>query len=192
MLRKAMFLAFAIVLAVSASASAQCLFGVYGDAAGTQTSITPIRDLGQSVFTIDVYYVMYVEDFVNGAAWNREVTGFAELGHHPIYDNTQQFLEDRVDDGYGYRFGIGECRMGFNGKAVFVMQETLILQDDFQGGTGMVQVLPNPLENSESTVYTECDQNATIVPCPDMGSLFIESVVPAAGQSFGAVKALFN
>jgi len=188
-----MFLAFAIVLVVSASASAQCTFGVYGDTAGTQTSITPIRDLGQALFTIDVYYVMFVEDFVWGAAWNRSVTGFQEVGHIPVYDNTQQFVEDRIADGLGYRMGLGNCQIGFNGKPVFILQETLILQDDFQGGTGSIQVLPNPLENSNNPVYTECDQNATIVPCVGtMGSLVIESIVPAAGKTFGAVKALFN
>jgi hypothetical protein len=88
--------------------------------------------------------------------------------------------------------GLGGCEVGFGGSAVFILHETLVLQDDFSGGTGLVQVLPNPLQDATQVVYTQCDQEATQQFCPGMGSLLIESIVPAAGSSFGAVKALYK
>lgn len=196
MLRKTMFLAFAIVVAFSAASSAQCLFGVYGDAEGTQTIITPQREQGNPFFDITVYYVMYVEDFVLAAAWNREFTGFGVVASDPIYDSVNQFLEVTED---GFRIGLGECLVGFNGKPVLIMGEHFTLFDDYSGGTGMIQILPHgsqavdpPPAVPVDPVYSQCDGNATKVDCPGMGSLIIESVVPVEGQSFGAVKALFK
>jgi hypothetical protein len=190
MLRKAIFLTVALMMAFTVNASAQCTFGVYADAEGTQSSTVAVRDLGSSVFTLDVYYVMYVEDFVSGAAWNREVTGaFQLLGATQNYDPLQQFLEVTPD---GFRMGLGGCEVGFGGGAVFVLWETLVLQDDYSGGTGFVQVTPNPLQDDTQVVYTQCDQEATKQLCDGMGSLFIESIVPTAGRSFGAVKALYK
>ncbi len=190
MLRKAMFLTVALIMAFSVDASAQCLFGVYADAEGTQTSTVAVRELGQSIFSMDVYYVVYVEDFVSGAAWNREVTGaYSLLGAQQRFDPLEQFLEVTPD---GFRMGLGTCEVGFGGNAVFVLWETLILQDDFSGGTGLVQVTPNPLQSDEFVVLTDCSQEATKYFCNGMGSLFIEGIVPTASSSFGAVKALFK
>jgi len=191
MLRKAIFLTVALMMAFTVNAFAQqCNFGVYADVEGTQTSTVAVRDLGSSVFSLDVYYVVYVEDFVTGAAWNREVTGaFSLLGATQHYDPLQQFLEVTQ---YGFRMGLGGCQVGYGGNAVFVLWETLILQDDFSGGTGLVQVTPNPLQSDTEVVLTDCTQDATKYLCEGMGSLTIESIVPTASSSFGAVKALYK
>lgn len=189
MLRKAMFLTVALIMAFTVNASAQCTFGVYADAEGTQTSTVAVRELGQSIFSLEVYYVVYVEDFVSGAAWNREVTGaYSLIGAQQNYDPTSQFLEVTPA---GFRMGLGFCGVGFGGN-VSVLWETLILQDDFSGGTGLVQVTPNPLQDPSSVVYTDCSQEATKHLCDGMGSLLIESIIPTASSSFGAVKALYR
>ena len=124
MLRKAMFLTVALMMALTVNASAQCQFGVYADAEGTQTSVVAQRNLGQAIFPLDVYYVMYVEDFVLGAAWNREVTGgpFTLVGAQQIYDPNSQFLEVTPN---GFRMGLGDCQIGFGRNAVFVLHEVL-------------------------------------------------------------------
>lgn len=190
MLRKAMFLTVALIMAFAVNASAQCVFGVYADAEGTQTAVVAQRDLGNPIFALEVYYVMYVEDFVSGAAWNREVTGaFALLGSQQNYDPLQQFLEVTPD---GFRMGLGDCHVGYGGNAVFVLWETLILEDDYSDGTGLIQVLPNPLQSETEVIYTDCSQDAVKKPCDGMGSLFIASIIPAESSSFGAVKALYK
>lgn len=191
MLRKAMFLTVALMMAFTVNASAQCQFGVYADVEGTLTSVEAVRDLGNPIIQLDIYYVMYVEDFVLGAAWNREVTGdFNLLGAVQNYDPLEQFLEVTPD---GFRMGLGNCQVGFGGNSVFVLWETLILEDTFvQNAEGFVQVLPNPLEDANSVVYSDCSQDANLFLCEGMGSLAITGVVPAASTSFGAVKALFK
>lgn len=190
MLRKAMFLTVALMMALTVNASAQCTFGVYADAEGTLTSVVAERELGQPLFQLDVYYVVYVEDYVAGAAWNREISGAYSLqASIPDYDPTQQFLEITAD---GYRFGTGQCQFGFGGRAISVMRETLWLFDDFSGGTGFVQVTPNAIEDATAATLTNCSINADKYPCGDMGSLLIEGIVPAEGSSFGAMKALYK
>lgn len=194
MLRKAMFLTVALMMAFTVNASAQCQFGVYADAEGTQTSVVAQRNLGQPIFPLDVYYVMYVEDFVLGAAWNREVTGgpFSLVGAQQIYDQDSQFLEVTPD---GFRMGLGNCQIGFGGNSVFVLHEILFLEDSFQNTPGdftVIQVLPNPLEDATNVVYSDCSQEATLHLCDGLGSLTITGIVAAPSSSFGAVKALFK
>lgn len=197
MLRKAMFLTVALMMALTVNASAQCQFGVYADAEGTQTSVVAQRNLGQAIFPLDVYYVMYVEDFVLGAAWNREVTGgpFTLVGAQQIYDPNSQFLEVTPN---GFRMGLGDCQIGFGGNAVFVLHEILFLEDSFQNTPDetIIQVLPNALEAigpfEGQVVYSDCSQEATKHGCEGLGSLTITGIVAAPSASFGAVKALFK
>ena len=190
MLKKTMFLAVALMMAFTVNASAQCTFGVYADAEGTQTSAVAQRNLGSPIYQFDVYYVMYVEDFVLGAAWNREVTGASSLiGATQDYDPSSQFLE--VTE-YGFRMGLGDCQIGFGGNGVYVLKETLILEDDYSDNETYVTVLPNALEDPNSVVYSDCSQEATLHLCDGMGSLTILSIIPAESTSFGAVKALFK
>ena len=138
-----------------------------------------------------MYYVSYVEDYVSGAAWNREVTGaYSLINSLPIYDPAEQYVE--YNEGVGYRMGLGGCQFGFGGRAIFVLQETLFLLDDYSGGTGLVQVTPNSLENDTAVSLTDCTINAEQYPCEGMGSLLIESIVPTASKSFGSVKALYK
>jgi hypothetical protein len=190
MLKKAMFLTLALLVGVVASASAQsaqCTLGVYADEGGTQTVLTPIRDQGNPLTFIDVYYVMQVDDLVAGAAWYREVTGMAASTFTIDWESYGTFIDDRPE---GWRIGLGECVLGYGGTHITLLKETLALVDDYQGGTGTIQVIPNTLQNSTGTAYTDC--LGEVKPCGVGPALTIESVVPAPGKSFGAVKALYK
>lgn len=187
MLRKATFLAFALVLALSATAFAQseCIVGVYADEAGTQSSLQPVRDLGNPLVTIDVYYVIFAEDFVSAVAWNREFVDLDVIGTVRDTAPYATFVEERAE---GWRLGIGECKIGFNGAPIPLMKETIFYNDDYQGGTGLVRVLPNVLEDPTYPIYSDCQ--TILHPCM-AGELLIETVVPTDSQSWGSVKALY-
>ncbi len=194
MLKKAMFLTLILLMGVVVSASAQmtttagCTIGVFADEAGTQTVITPLRDQGNPYFFLDVYYVIRVEDLVLGAAWYRSVTGFSASTYDIDWQSYGTFIDDRPE---GWRIGLGTCQLGYGGAAIPIMKETLLLVDDYQGGTGSIQVIPNTLQLPAGMVaYSDC--LGEVKGCPGMGSLTIESVIPAPGKSFGAVKALFH
>jgi hypothetical protein len=192
MLKKAMFLTLILVVGVVASAFAQtgCEIGVYGDAGGTQMTLTPVRDLGNPTATFDVYYVIRVEDLVLGAAWYREVTGFNAMTTGIDWASYGTFLDDRTADGYGWRIGLGTCQLGFGGAAITIMKETLTILDDYQGGTGTIQVIPDGIQTTSGTAYSDC--LGEVKPCGIAPALTLESVIPAEGSSFGAVKALFK
>lgn len=187
MLKKAMFLTLALLVGVVAGASAQCTIGVYADAGGTQSVITPIRDQGNPATYIDVYYVLKVEDLVLGAAWYRQVTGFTATTYSLDWASYGTFLDNKPE---GWRIGLGTCQLGFGGAAITLMEETILLVDDYSGGTGSIQVIPNTLQNATGTAYSDC--LGEVKPCEVGSSLTIESVIPAPGKSFGAVKALFK
>jgi len=184
-----MFLTVALMMAFTVNASAQCTFGVYADAEGTLTSVVAERPLGQPLFTFEVYYLVYVEDYVAGAAWNREVTGAYSLELSQMHPAPDTFLE-RTE--FGFRYGTGRCQFGFGGRSISIISETMTLFDDFTGGTGLVQVIPNPLEDEFAVTLTNCSVNADKYPCEEMGSLLIEGIVPTESSSFGAVKALYK
>lgn len=194
MLKKAMFLTLIVLVGLAGSAFAQatitdgCTIGVFSDEAGTSTVISPVRDLGDPLFFIDVYYVIRVEDLVLGAAWYREISGFSAQTYAIDWESYGTFIDDRPE---GWRIGLGTCQLGYGGAAIPILKETLLLLDDYQGGTGSIQVIPNTLQDPQGMVsYSDC--LGEVKGCPGMGSMTIESVVPAAGKSFGAVKALFK
>ena len=195
MLRRTTFVAFTIALAlVATSASAQlpCIIGAYADEDGTESVGIATRDFGSIVASFDVYYVLFTEDFVNAAAWGREVTGF---GNSPLiradYEAFGTFVEDRPE---GYRLGIGSCVIGFGGVPIVLLRETWNILDDYtpSGGSGTVQVIENvnePEPNNIHPVYNTC--NDVILPC-EAGQLLITRVVPNDSESWGSVKALFK
>jgi hypothetical protein len=188
MLKKAMFLTLALLVGVVAGASAQqCAIGVYADSLGTQSAIAPVRDQGNPNTFIDVYYVLRVEDLVLGAAWYREVTGFNASTYAIDWESYGTFLDNKPE---GWRIGLGTCQLGFGGASITLLKETLFLVDDYSGGTGSIQVIPNTLQNATGTAYSDC--LGQVKPCGVGSSLTIESVIPAPGKSFGAVKALFE
>jgi hypothetical protein len=132
--------------------------------------------------------VIRVEDLVLGAAWYREVSGFQASTYEIDWQSYGTFIDDRPE---GWRIGLGTCQLGYGGAAIPILKETLLMFDDYQGGTGSITVIPNTLQLPAGMVaYSDC--LGEVKGCPGMGSMTIESVVPAAGSSFGAVKALFH
>jgi len=190
MLKKAMFLTLVLLIGVVAAASAQtgCTLGVYADEGGTNATIVPVRDLGSPTATFDVYYVIRVEDVVLGAAWYREISGFQAITQSIDWMSYGTFLDNKPE---GWRIGLGQCQIGYGGAAITLLKETITIVDDYSGGTGTIQVIPNVLqEPTNVTTYADC--SGILKECPTMGSLTIESPIPAPGKSFGAVKALFK
>jgi hypothetical protein len=190
MLKKAMFLTLVLLVGVVAAASAQtgCTLGVYADEGGTNPVVFPVRDYGSTTATFDVYYVMRVEDVVLGAAWYRDITGFQAVTQSIDWQSYGTFLDEQPE---GWRIGLGTCQVGYGGAAITLLKETITILDDYSGGTGTIQVIPNIIQPPTNvTTYADC--TGVLKECPTMGSLTIESVIPAPGKSFGAVKALFK
>lgn len=194
MLRRTMLmtLAFALALGIgTASAQEPCLLGVYADEAGAMGGdMNVVRDLGNPIVVFDVYYVLFVEDFVNAVAWNREITGFPGSG---VFSTSV----DVVDSGYGtfvdiqpegFRMGIGTCKIGFGGVPITVMRETLTWLSDFNDGGGTIAVTANSLEGP-TPVYNTCTND--ILPCQG-GQILVNGVIANDSQSWGQVKALYN
>lgn len=189
MLRKATFLIIALAFAFAAgtaSAQTECVVGVYADEAGSSTTITPQRDLGTPLTTFSVYYVIFVEDFVNAVAWDREISGIDVVATTVSIDGYGNFLDERPE---GWRIGLGGCQIGFGGIPIPLMREDITFVDDYQGGTGSIQVLPNVIEDPTTPIYSDCQ--AILHPC-GTGSLVIETVVANESESWGSVKALYN
>lgn len=195
MLRRTMLMALAFALALgigTASAQPSCLLGVYADEAGTSGGVmTPQRDLGNPIVQFDVYYVLFVEDFTNAVAWNREFVGFPGSG---VFSSGVDVLESGygtfVDiQPQGYRMGIGTCAIGFGGVPITVMRETLVWLSDFQNFGGTIQVTANVLEHPDFPVYNTC--NNDILPCQG-GSILVEGVIANDSDSWGQVKALYK
>lgn len=212
MLRRTMTVAalFALVLAAgSVSAQSNCVLGVYGDAGGNVVDLTPERD----PFTptqFDVYYVIFAEDFLNAVAFDREFIGFDNpftgvpnnifslgFAYGPTLDAgdcaecVDEFgnpwataLFQTVE---GFRLGLGACKVGVGGLPVTLMKETILLGAGADGG--VIQVLPNVLENPDFPTYNSCINE--IIPC-NAGALTVQRPISNDSDSWGSVKALYS
>ena len=196
--KTAQVLGFALAIALvwgagMASAQPSCLLGVYADenGSGPFSDWLPIRDLGNPVINFDVYYILFVEDFVNAVAWNREIVNFPGSG---VFSSGL----DVIESGYGtfvsatpegYRMGNGACKIGFGGVPIVVMRESLVWLSDFYGFGGQIAVAPNVLEDANNPVYNTCTNE--ILPC-ESGILNLNVVISNESQSWGQVKALYQ
>lgn len=200
MLRKAMFLSLALALALTAgaaSAQTECSIGVFADEAGLSTAVTPVRDFGETFVTFTVYYVIRAEDFLNAVAWDREILGLGTTFSTVYSEDYGNLLIDQQADGYGWRLGLGGCRIGF-GTALPLLREEITFFDDYSGAGGEIVVTPNTIEDYPSgsgvtatkPLYADCQ--AVKHECDPGAPLVITSVVASESQSWGSIKALYK
>lgn len=184
MLKRTMTAVLAITLMVTAgSAMAQCVIGVYGDAAGTITGIEPFQ-----FQEFSVYVVLRNEASVSGASYLFESPANSSV--QPVFNGVWgpdgQGLN--IMSPGGSNIGFAECAIGFGGNPVLVAEYKSIAFD--LGAVGArYRLLPNVDENPLYPVHATC--NGFILECPNTQDLEIVNVIATESKSFGAVKSLY-
>ena len=183
MLKRTMTAVLAITLLVTAgSAMAQCVIGVYADAAGTQPIIEPIL-----FAEFDVHVVLLNEASVEGASYQ-----FVTPPHTLTDPNLASYGPDgnglNIQTPGGSNVGFAECAIGFGGNAVLVATyKTRVI--DVAAVGGFYEVVANVDENPSFPVHATC--NGFILECENTQPLEITGVIATEAASFGAVKSLY-
>jgi hypothetical protein len=183
MLKRTMTAVLTITLLVTAgSAMAQCVIGIYADAAGTQSTIEPI------LFTeFDVYVVIRNEASVEGASYALQSPPDTQVIPHGsgVYGPDGNGLSI-VSPG-GENVGFQNCAIGFGGNPVLVARYVSRVFSIAAIG-GKYQVLANPDEGL-FPVHATC--NGFLISCGNLQDLEITDVIATESKSFGAVKSLY-
>lgn len=184
MLKRTMTAVVAITLMVTAgSAMAQCVIGVYADAAGTQSAIEPTQFQEYSVFV-----VLRNEASVEGASFLFESPANASV--QPVYNGLwgPDGLGLNIVSPGGNNIGFSTCAIGFGGNPVLVAEYKSRVFD--AGAVGaLYRVLPNIDENPLYPVHATC--NGFILECENTQDLEITGVIATESKSMGAVKSLY-
>jgi hypothetical protein len=185
MLKRTMTAVLTVTLLVTAgSAMAQCVIGVYADAAGTVSAIDVFQ-----FQEFDVYVVIHNEASVEGASYALETppgTAVQQIPHGSgIYGPNGNGLSI-VSPG-GENVGFQSCAIGFGGQPVLVARY-VSRAFGLQAVGGEYRVLANPDEGA-SPVHATC--NGFLLDCPNLQSLLITGVIATESKSFGAVKSLY-
>ena len=194
MLKMTTVAAIAILIALAASpvAAQTCTIGVYGDAAGTESLVSPV--VGE---TFDVHVVMFLEGLVNGVGYTlvgQNLQDFIPVGAaYGPGGGGLNFPNDSNDEFFsGSNVGLGECAVGFNGVAIQVAKYTFLTLTA-SGVEASLTVTGNERASDLDPtfpVYSDC--NGVIAACDIGPALTVEAPVSDASESFGAVKSLFN
>jgi hypothetical protein len=183
MLKRTMTAVLTITLLVSAGpAMAQCVIGIYADAAGTQSTIDPIL-----FEEFNVYVVIHNEASVEGASYGLTSPPGVQVINHGsgVYGpNGNGF--NLVSPG-GENVGFQNCAIGFGGLPVLVAQYTSIVFDISAVG-GRFQMIAN-LDEGTLPVHATC--NGFLINCGNLMDLGINMVIANESKSFGAVKSLY-
>jgi hypothetical protein len=170
-----------IALVITAgSASAQCVMGVYADAAGTISVTAPTE-----FQPFDVYVVLRDEAAVEGVSYKINFP----LGIQPtqaLYGPNEGGFEFPTPGGVIVEFG--ECVIGFGGNDIRVARYTAIPTDNSLVNVS-VTLESNVDENPLHVEYATC--SGQIAECQDTQNLLITHVIGTESKSFGAVKSLY-
>lgn len=179
MFKKLCAVALVIVAMTATMASAQCTIAAYGDAAGTQSSMSPNEQ------TFSVFVVLFAEDTANAAAYNYELVGNGIFQQDRIAgpNGGGLFLNE---PGFGTNVALGECAIGFGGLSILVEEYQYAA---LEGAQGTVSLSANPNQGA-TPVYVTC--NSTIKECDAGATLIINEVVESDATSFGSIKSLYN
>lgn len=193
MLKRTMAVTIAILIAVAAGpvAAQTCTLGVYGDAEGTASFVSPI--VGEP---FDIHVVMFIEGLVNGVGYTLTVDGGVDLfsagASYGPASGGLNFPNDPNDPVFsGQNVGLGVCAIGFNGFPVLVATYSFIATSPDAATT--FGVTGNPQSSSLDTtlpVYSDCE--GVIQTCEVGPSLTVEAPVDTESESFGAVKSLYR
>ena len=187
MLQRLTLALFVLLVFSAGTASAQadpfCTIGVYADADGTLSTFQPVQ--GEP---FDVYVVMFSESLVNAVALQLFVPG---LGNEVV-----QISEDfgpgggglNIPTSGGFNIGLGECAVGFGGLPIRIARFGFLFPFETIG-TRTINLGPNPDEDPEAPVFSDCQ--GRIYPCNVAQGLFLEGPVDTQSESFGAVKSLY-
>lgn len=187
MLRKTMAAVFALALALTAGTSnAQCVLGVYSDAAGTSNVQAGHRNGDEFHF----YVILFTEDLADAVGYSIDIPGL----------NTDIFVTGTAygPTGAGVNFssangenvGLGDCYPGYNGTPLIVADYTAV--QPFWTQNKVITLGPNPDSGGSTTapVYSNCQGD--LLPCDNNPSLLLEGPVATESSSFGQVKALYS
>jgi hypothetical protein len=176
----ALLLAILVVLLPASSVEAECIIGVFADAAGTETVYWPTQ-----FQWFDFYVVLWDEAAVEGVSYNLITPPELVIG-------TQEFSPD----GIGFQFvtpggdiiGFGECAFGFGGQSILVAHYSALWTSP-TGLPSFIRLEPNVTENPAAIVYATCSE--LVEECPNVQDLYLTYGAPVESRSFGAVKSLF-
>jgi len=169
-----------IAFAGSSMAQPACVVGAYTDAAGIESTHTPILN---SFF--DVFVVMHVEFAVTGLAYSMTWPSHV-LPIEAGYGSDGGGLN--VPSSGGNNVGLGECALGFNNTPIVVAH--------YRGFTiapanaSKIILGPNTDESLTSPVYADCADH--LLECPGVLDLQLDAVIGTEESSFGAVKSLYG
>jgi hypothetical protein len=184
MLKRTMTAVLTITLLITAgSAMAQCVIGVYADAAGTESGIEPVL-----FSTFDVYVVLRNEASVEGASFLLQSPA-GVLNINPgsgLYGPDEQSF-NLVSPG-GENIGFTDCAIGFGGLPVQVARYSTTVFDLGAIG-GLFEVLANVDEDLLFPIHATC--NGFLIQCPNTQALEITGIIATESKSFGAVKSLY-
>jgi hypothetical protein len=170
-----------IALVITAgSASAQCVVGVYADAAGTISVTAPTQFVD-----FDVFVILRDEAAVEGASYkiNFPATVFPTNVWYGPDEGGFEFLTPN-----GVITGFGQCAIGFGGNDIQVAHYTAIATDGALVNEE-ISLGPNIDESLTNVQYATC--SGGVVDCGSVQNLLISHVVGTESKSFGAVKSLY-
>jgi hypothetical protein len=184
MLKRTMTAVLTITLLITAgSAMAQCVIGVYADAAGTESGIEPIL-----FAEFDVFVVLRNEASVEGASFLlQSPPGVLTINPGSgLYGPDEQSF-NLVSPG-GENIGFTDCAVGFGGLPVQIARYSTTAFDLGAIG-GLFEVLPNVDEDLLFPIHATC--NGFLLQCPNTQALEITGIIATESKSFGAVKSLY-
>jgi hypothetical protein len=171
-----------IALVITAgSATAQCVFGAYADAAGTESVTAPTQFV-----PFDVYLILRDEAAVEGASYKITFpAGITPLGG--LFGPNEAGFEFQTPN--GVIIGFGQCAIGFGGFDIQVAHYTAIALDGLLTNVEVTvegNIDENPFGNVE---YATC--SGQVVECGQTQNLLIDHVIGTESKTFGAVKSLY-
>jgi hypothetical protein len=185
MLKRTMTAVLTITLLITAgSAMAQCVIGVYADAAGTISGFEP------TLFVeFDIYVVLRNEASVRGASFLLQAPpGVLDINPGSgLYGPDEQSF-NLVSPG-GENIGFTNCAIGFGGLPVQVARYSTLVFDAELALSGLFEVLPNIDEDLLFPIHATC--NGFLIQCPNTQALEITGIIATESKSFGAVKSLY-
>jgi hypothetical protein len=189
MLKRTMTAALMITLVITAgSVSAQCVVGVYADAAGTESVTAPTQFV-----PFDIYVILRDQAAVEGMSYKLTMpaTVFSVGGDDPLNPapwfgpNEAGFVFPTPQ---GVIVGFGECAIGFGGNDIQIAHY-LGFATDGSLTNAEVTLEPNRDESLTNVQYATC--SGQVVDCGLTQNLLLTHVVGTESKSFGAVKSLY-
>ena len=199
MLKRTTAVAIAIMIAMVAGpvAAQTCSVGLYSDASGSSSLVSPTVGV-----VFDVYAILFTEGLANAVGYTLVpdlgpdllATG-ATYGPNGGGINIPNDSSDPIFS--GQNVGLGVCAVGFDGVPIQVAKYSFVALGPNVGPASGVAATIGVTGNARSsdldpTVPVVSDCNGNLSSCDIGPSLVIEPPVSEGAESFGAVKSLFR